>query len=84
MGSLSDRFSALFGQEPEAVSVAPARVNLIGEHVDYNDGPVLPAALASTTHAAIAASPEPGLDVYSAHNIEPGSRPLPIMYGEIS
>lgn len=76
MENFSNRFSALFGQEPEALAVAPARVNLIGEHVDYNDGPVLPAALSLTTHVAMARSPEPGLDVYSAQFDTRLTRPM--------
>lgn len=35
-------FSAKFGYPPEFGSYAPGRVNLIGEHTDYNDGCVLP------------------------------------------
>lgn len=31
-----------FGKEPDVVAYAPGRVNLIGEHTDYNDGFVLP------------------------------------------
>lgn len=34
-----------FGSEPEIIAQAPGRVNLLGEHVDYNDGFVLPAAI---------------------------------------
>lgn len=34
-----------FGCDPEAAAFAPGRVNLIGEHTDYNDGFVLPFAL---------------------------------------
>ena len=34
-----------FGQEPEVLVLAPGRINLIGEHIDYNDGFVLPAAI---------------------------------------
>ena len=37
-----DTFRARFGGEPSQVSFAPGRVNLIGEHTDYNDGYVLP------------------------------------------
>jgi galactokinase len=37
-----DAFRAQFGRAPEGVAEAPGRVNLIGEHVDYNDGLVLP------------------------------------------
>lgn len=37
-----DTFRAKFNAEPNVVVCAPGRVNLIGEHVDYNDGFVLP------------------------------------------
>ena len=45
MASAAAEFDAAFGRPPEAVAWAPGRVNLIGEHTDYNDGLVLPAAL---------------------------------------
>jgi len=38
-------FVEIFGEEPVAVVRAPGRVNLIGEHTDYNDGYVLPVAI---------------------------------------
>jgi galactokinase len=44
-----------FGRDPEFIGQAPGRVNLMGEHVDYNDGFVLPAAIDRTV--AIAFSP---------------------------
>jgi len=42
-----------FGANPLAVASAPGRVNLIGEHTDYNDGYVLPAAIDRATAVAI-------------------------------
>jgi galactokinase len=39
------RFVELFGRHPDSVIIVPGRVNLIGEHVDYNEGWVLPAAI---------------------------------------
>lgn len=44
-GALSEGFAEAFGRAPEGVWRAPGRVNLIGEHTDYNDGFVLPFAL---------------------------------------
>lgn len=41
-----------FGGRPELVARAPGRVNLLGEHVDYNGGPVLPAAIDRTVSLA--------------------------------
>src|SRR5436190_18036536 len=46
-------FARRFGRRPDATVAAPGRVNLIGEHTDYNDGFVLPLALALGTRAAI-------------------------------
>ncbi|HEY0932878.1 MAG TPA: galactokinase [Trebonia sp.] len=46
-------FAARYGRPPEAVWSAPGRVNLIGEHTDYNDGFVLPFAIAERTVAAV-------------------------------
>jgi len=40
--ALADRFQAELGQAPEGAWAAPGRVNLIGEHTDYNEGLALP------------------------------------------
>ncbi|MCG6566301.1 galactokinase [Tessaracoccus sp. ZS01] len=45
LDALRDRYRAVVGSEPEGLWFAPGRVNLIGEHTDYNDGFVLPFAL---------------------------------------
>jgi galactokinase len=45
IGDVERKFVALYGAGPEIVVRAPGRVNLIGEHTDYNDGFVFPAAI---------------------------------------
>jgi galactokinase len=57
-------FKHRFGRKP-ALFRAPGRVNLIGEHTDYNDGFVLPAALDLATHVAIAPRPDRLINVHS-------------------
>ena len=42
---VTDIFREQFGEEPEIVVRAPGRINLIGEHTDYNAGYVMPAAI---------------------------------------
>jgi galactokinase len=44
-GPVAAAFAERTGRDPEGVWAAPGRVNLIGEHTDYNDGFVLPAAI---------------------------------------
>ena len=46
-------FQGIFGSEPDVVAAAPGRVNVIGEHVDYSDGFVLPFAISNRTTVAI-------------------------------
>jgi galactokinase len=50
---LDARFAAAFGRAPEVRSAAAGRVNLIGEHTDYNDGFVLPLAVPLRTRVAL-------------------------------
>ena len=47
-------FRRAFGREPEGIWAAPGRVNLIGEHTDYNGGFVLPLALPYSAKVAAA------------------------------
>lgn len=54
MSLLESNFQQLYGRKPEVTSEAPGRVNLIGEHIDYSEGFVLPFAIADRTFAAIA------------------------------
>ncbi|HYR15753.1 MAG TPA: galactokinase family protein, partial [Mycobacterium sp.] len=48
-----DLFQNAFGTIPRSAASAPGRVNLIGEHTDYNGGPVLPIAIAERTTAVV-------------------------------
>ena len=50
-------FIALFDRPPEVRADAPGRVNLIGEHTDYNGGYVLPVAIPQRTRVELASSP---------------------------
>ncbi len=52
-GQLAARFQSVFGAAPDGVWQAPGRVNLIGEHTDYNEGFVLPFAIDRTARVAV-------------------------------
>lgn len=53
MSSIEEKFLETFGEEPDLVAAAPGRVNLIGEHIDYSDGFVLPFAIKDRTFVAV-------------------------------
>jgi galactokinase len=65
LAELQQEFQKQFGKPPELTVRAPGRVNLIGEHTDYNEGFVFPAAIDRVMN--IAASPVDGktVTVYS-------------------
>jgi len=65
ISALQDRFAELYGTSPEFVVRAPGRVNLIGEHTDYNDGFVFPAAINYDVMIAGAARPDRQVRAYS-------------------
>ena len=52
MSSIEEKFLETFGEEPDLVAAAPGRVNLIGEHIDYSEGFVLPFAIKDRTLVA--------------------------------
>jgi len=60
------RFATHFGHAPSMVVRAPGRVNLIGEHTDYNDGFVLPAAIDRATFIAASARTDRRVRVFAA------------------
>jgi len=62
-----------FGTDPTQLYAAPGRVNLIGEHVDYNDGLVLPCAIDRETIVALGDGPEARVEVV-ALDMEDGAR----------
>jgi galactokinase len=56
---------SFFGGAPEAFASAPGRVNLLGEHTDYNDGYMLPVATPQRTEVALALSHDDQHHLYS-------------------
>ena len=68
--SITNEFSKLFGHDPEVTAVAPGRVNLLGEHVDFLDGFVLPFAIKDVTTAAIARNKKNSIRIASTQRSE--------------
>ena len=77
---LAERFLEMFGT-PACVFRAPGRVNLIGEHTDYNDGFVMPAAIGFSTWIAGAKRDDQILQAYSDHFDERVSLSLDALAG---
>lgn len=63
--SVSDEIHRLLGRAPDAVAFAPGRVNLIGEHVDYHEGVVLPVPLEQGTWVGVGARADGRIECHS-------------------
>ncbi|SDB81373.1 galactokinase [Raineyella antarctica] len=62
----TELFERTYGTAPDGVWAAPGRVNLIGEHIDYNGGPCLPIALPHRTYVALRRRPDDVVRLASA------------------
>tara|TARA_B100000497_G_C7679483_1_gene410973 strand:+ start:671 stop:1819 length:1149 start_codon:yes stop_codon:yes gene_type:complete len=65
MQNISNKYSTLFGRKAELLARAPGRINLIGEHTDYNKGFVLPAAIDKHMFFAFGKNKEKSIELYS-------------------
>jgi len=54
--SIQESFLNIFKTNPEVIIQSPGRINLLGEHTDYNDGMVLPAAIDKSIVVALGKS----------------------------
>ncbi len=70
------RFRRIFGRDPEVAWRAPGRVNLIGEHTDYNEGCVLPMALPLGVEVAVARN---GSDLLRLASAQHGGTPQTVV-----
>ncbi len=64
---LAEQFKTAFGRLPDGVWQAPGRVNLIGEHTDYNEGFVLPFAIDKTARVAVGVRPDSTVRLLSTY-----------------
>ena len=65
INTLKDKYVELFGCSPELMVSAPGRINLIGEHTDYNDGFVLPAAIDKAIYLVTSKRNDEEIHLYS-------------------
>ena len=63
---IQEEFEKVFGAAPDVVAQAPGRVNLIGEHIDYSEGFVLPFAIDAVTQCAVKRRSDTKIRVASA------------------
>lgn len=63
---MSKTFEQVFGAAPQVSAEAPGRVNLLGEHTDYNDGYVLPTAIPQKMHVALRINGKDKFRAYAA------------------
>ena len=62
---MKNNFIKIFKEEPKYLFKAPARINLIGEHIDYNGGNVLPCAISLYTYAYVSIRNDNIIKLYS-------------------
>lgn len=60
-------FKEVFGKDGERVFFSPGRINLIGEHTDYNGGKVFPCAITMGTYAVVSMREDQSVAAYSAN-----------------
>ncbi len=72
LDELKAKFTEVFNNKNEKIFFAPGRVNLIGEHTDYNGGHVFPCAITQGTYALTRKIPEPKLRFFSLNFEETG------------
>ncbi|OZV23837.1 galactokinase [Streptococcus sobrinus] len=72
VASLNQAFEKIFNQPADASFFSPGRINLIGEHTDYNGGHVFPAAISLGTYGAARKRSDKKLRFYSANFAEAG------------
>ncbi len=79
-----EEFQKLYGRDPEVIAVAPGRINLIGEHTDYNEGFVFPAAIDKHVFLAASYGPE-GLSTLKSMEMGdcPGFEATTVKPGEV-
>ena len=64
---INEKFTEIFGEQAEATFFSPGRINLIGEHTDYNGGHVFPCAISLGTYGAARKREDNKLRFYSAN-----------------
>ncbi len=64
ISKLKEKFKSLFNSEPLLIR-SPGRVNIIGEHTDYNEGFVLPAAIDKEIYIAIGKRDDDTIHLYA-------------------
>lgn len=64
--NLQDNFYNHFQQHSSIIVKSPGRINIIGEHTDYNDGFVLPAAINKAVYVAVAPRQDNNICLYAA------------------
>ena len=79
---LAETFTERFGVDPDGLWSAPGRVNVIGEHTDYNDGFVLPFAIKHST--TVAAAVRRGRTVRVASTFAPDEEPVAVDLDNLS
>ncbi|CAM5652266.1 galactokinase [Streptomyces sp. NPDC005930] len=79
--TVGERFRELYGADPQGVWAAPGRVNLIGEHTDYNDGFVMPFAL---PHQAVAAVSRRDDGVLRLHSADIAADPVELRVADLA
>ncbi|GAA2589884.1 MULTISPECIES: galactokinase [Streptomyces] len=79
--TVGERFRELYGADAEGVWAAPGRVNLIGEHTDYNDGFVMPFAL---PHQAVAAVSRRDDGILRLHSADVAAGPVELRVADLA